>query len=463
MSNTTKIYHRFAEEKLKTWYNSADRKPLILLGARQVGKTTLIRHFASKYASAFYYLDLEDPQVYARFSTFDSVEKIINSLEVIYQQPLKYNGLIFLDEVQNQPHIIKLLRYFKEKYPQYAVVVSGSWLNVYLSQMSRQKSFSFPVGRVEFMTLFPFTFLEYLSAKNPQAYSKLVEDPVKAAESLHEFYMREFVDYLLIGGMPEALRSCNLRPCYKVEKVHNYVLNTIIHDIKNYLPQDPQLTIKIFNTIYSNPGETFSKSKLLPNVSHYLIQKLLYSLEDSFLIYPAKRTYSVKLPITPAPKNATKYLALDTGLTLSFNGLFKGFLELADNFAELFEVMDTTHKGKLMEQVAGQLLLPTFYPTYLPRINNMYYWQNQGGKAEIDFLLQHKHYLVGVEVKSGKVGKLRSLINFLNTAKYSIGVRIYAGPLRLERISLSPKPIISVPFYLVEFLPQLFNIYKLDR
>lgn len=460
-----KQYYRFTEKQLMDWYTNPHRKPIILLGARQVGKTTLVQKWAKahiKQSTQFFYFNLEKLETFQQFSKASTVKEILQLIEIQHKTRITPNSLIFFDEVQHNPHLIKLLRFFKEDYPEIAVIVSGSWLNIYLTQLSKQKDFSFPVGRVEFMTLFPFSFLEYLYNKNQIAYQQLIDEHFAISPALHDYYLQEFTNYMLLGGMPDVLKSCALQPCAEAEKIHTSILNTIMHDIGKYLNTNKEITIDVFNMLYQYPARALSYSKILPNTNQYTIKKILNSLHNAFLITPIKRTYSTQLPLTPAPKNATKYLSLDTGLSLSFNQIFAQLLKLLHTPETFFDLLESTHKGFLMEQITGQLLLPTFYPSYLPYINTVHYWQNKDGKAEIDFVIPYNQYLLGLEVKSGKVGKLRSLFEFLNKVNNAVGVRVYAGTPRIEKTQLTNKTIISIPFYLIELLPQIIDSLDLE-
>ena len=458
------VYKRHALKRLNNWYKSQGRTPLILLGARQVGKTTLVNNFASTNKLNYFYLNLEDPMTREMFQDTKTVQNVLDTLYVMFNKKVTPNSLIFFDEIQKAPHLIELLRFFKEQYPQFAVIVSGSWLNVYLHKYTQSQNFSFPVGRVDFMTLFPFSFLEYLENANPAAYEKLTTTSftqIIESTHLHAVYMQFFRDYMVLGGMPKVLQTCHLQPCLEGIHAQRDLLNTILEDVERYVPHNPLYATKIINTIFANPARAFKKTTLIPNASLKTINLILHALHKAFLISTVKRTYSTSIPLKPAPKNAAKYLALDIGLALGIKGLTKDLLPLVSNDQAFFRLLEDTNKGMLNEQVVGQLLLSTLYSTqYLPNMDNLYYWQNKDSSAEIDFVITQKGRLVGIEVKSGKAGKLGSLISFLNKTEDSVGIRVYSGVPKIEDVSHSPRPIISIPFYMVELLPQILEEVK---
>ncbi len=454
-----KIFTRHATQQLDAWYSGTNRQPLIVLGARQVGKTTLVHNFAKTKNLNYFYINLENPDNKDKYNTTQTIKGLLHTIEIDFNKSLSPNALIFFDEIQHAPHILQLLRFFKEQYPQYAVIASGSWLNVYLDRLNNDKNFSFPVGRVDFMTLFPLTFTEYLQNTNDTAYQKLKQDPIGIATdpSTHDIYNKKFLEYLLLGGMPYIWQSCNLTLCIRGVSAQKNLLNTIIKDIEKYLPETPNYTVRIFKQIFTYPAKTLTKSKLLPNVNIKTINKILDALHKAFLITPIYRTYSTQLPFKPSAKPAIKFLALDTGLSLSASGLTSQLLPYINEPETFFHTLEDSYKGKLAEQFVGQLLLATFYSNYMPNIDTLYYWENKNGKAEIDFVLPYNTRLIGIEVKSGKVGKLRSLFEFLNKTNNSIGIRIYGGRFQKEQTSLTNKPVYSIPFYLIELLPQVLE------
>ena len=453
----TKLLKRAKLQKLLEWYKSEHRKPLILYGARQVGKTTLVQHFAQQHVKRFYYFNLEDIQVQREFQHIRTVRDFLRFIEAKTGKTPPQNALFFFDEVQNNLNVLKLLRFFKEDYPQYAVIVTGSWLNLYIQKVLKQGEFSSPVGRVAFMTLHPLSFLEYLSNKNQLAYQRLVEDPLNVQESIHSLYLQEFYNYMLLGGMPEVVSTCNLEACEQASDIHRHILNTIANDLHKYLPTNYDKALQVFEAIFRNPAQGWTKSKLLPNTNARTTQKILDALHYSFLITPVYKTIATQLPLTQSPKNATKYLSLDIGLSMTMSGVFKQQFVLVNSGERFLANLEDSHKGHLAEQVVGQLLLTTFFNEYTPFIDALYYWTNKKGDAEIDFLVNYGGKLLGIEVKSGKAGKLRSLITFLNKSEHSVGVRIYAGPFKVEKISLTSKPIISVPFYMIELIPRILE------
>ncbi len=456
------ILKRNAISRLQKWYKNPKRKPLILLGARQVGKTTLIHIFAKQHNLTFYYINLEDPETKEEYSKMRSAKDILQYLAIKHKKAVVPNTLIFFDEIQNVPRLIQLLRFFKEDYPQYAVIASGSWLNIYLEKFMKDKTFSFPVGRVDFMTLHPFTFLEYLHNSNPSAYATLVETPPNkyhTLTALHPFFLKEFQKYMILGGMPAVLSTCNLDICPAIEQEQKQLLTNLIEDISKYLPGEIDRVTKIFRTIYLYPARAITKNKILPSTNIRTINKLIGALSRSLVITEVQRTYARKLPITASPRPAPKYLALDTGLSLNLSKLTESLIPLINNPTEFYQVLEDSQKGYITEQIVGQHLLAVFFDPYLPQTDSLFYWQNKDGRAEVDFLLPYKGKLVGIEVKSGKVGKLRSLIEFLNKTHNSIGIRIYNGQFKVEEITLTQKPIISIPLYMVELIPNIIDKY----
>lgn len=434
------MFQRKLINKLKDWKFKPGRKPLILRGARQVGKTTLIKMFSEEF-DFFLPLNLEVKIDWQLFEQTDDVEVI---MQLIYLRagisPSKTQTvLLFIDEIQNSGNAIRLLRYFYEKLPGLFVIAAGSLLESLLG-----KQISFPVGRVEYMVLHPFSFEEYLMAKGNKAALDAYlsqEFPLHA----HSVLLDLFNEYTLIGGMPEIIgmyfRDGKLSA---LNSIYEALITTYIEDVEKYAETEKQKYIirHIIENAFRLAGERIKFEGFAnSNYKSKDVGECFRILEKTFLISLIYPTTQMNIPIVENKRKSPKLHVLDTGLVNRFAGVQA---ELLTN-----KLSDSVYEGKIAEHITGQELLA--HQDSILHKNVFWVKEKKQSNAEIDFIIQYESLLIPVEVKSGKTGRLRSLMEFMDMAGHPFAIRIYSGQLSIERVeTLKGKAfyLLSLPFYL---------------
>lgn len=435
--------------ELLRWKDKPNRKPLILRGARQVGKSSIVGYFGRQHFSQLVTINFElQPGAKACFITL-SPQKIIQALELLQGVSIRpEDTLLFLDEIQECPEAITALRYFKEQYPALAVIAAGSLLEFTL----QSKNFHMPVGRVEFLYMYPLSFQEYLKViVGPQLYDYLSTLGVGDAvlEPIHHQLLEHVQNYMMLGGMPEVLAYFvahrDFRECRAIQM---QLLNTYRNDFGKYASGTGfQHLQSLFVKLPGMVCEQFSYVKAMKDVPARDIRAALDKLENAGLIYRVYATAASGLPLA-ATINEKKFkvLFLDIGL-----------VQCALNTDLSLLVGSEYHlinRGQMTEQLVGQMLLAMQLPITEARL---YFWMRDkvGSQAEVDYVLTFGELIVPIEVKSGSLGRLKSLQQFMQTHQSPLGIRICASPLAFDKA----KKILSVPFYLVPQLDRLVKAY----
>jgi predicted AAA+ superfamily ATPase len=437
---------RDIEKELLKWKDSKLRKPLILRGARQVGKTFIIKEF-SKNFDHFINLNLERPRDRELFNDF-------NTGKELYEKILLYKGLkvdekktlLFIDEIQNSSYAVQSLRYFFEDMKYLRVVAAGSLLEVF----SKKEGFSFPVGRVKNLFMYPVNFKEYLEHKNPPLAQKLFNLDLSKKTDVHNILLSEFYEYAFVGGMPEALSVYLDTGSYsELRDIFDSILMGYVEDVEKYssLARSKYLTHTIDRApIYSGERITYEKFGDSSYKSRE-IREAFDTLEKALIVYRARPSSSLQIPIIGKLRRAPKIFFLDTGLTnfrLGFNEFFSSKQSL-----------DNIYKGKIAEQVVAQELISQKY-----QAPSLHFWIRDKGEAEIDFIYPFKDLIIPIEVKSGSFGKLKSLSIFMEKSNHPYAVRIYSGKNQMDKIQLpSGKEffLYSIPFYLLPRLEEVIT------
>lgn len=437
---------RDIEKHLIRWKQYERRMPLLLRGARQVGKTHVITKFAKENFENYVTLNFEEhPEYKDCFSTLEP-QRIINSIELVTASAIQQGKtLLFLDEIQECPQAIMALRYFKEQMPDLHIIGAGSLLEFALND----PNFRMPVGRVEFMYLRPLSFGEYLDASGNsklREYLKSVNLQESVETVVHNHLLSLVREYFALGGMPgvisEFLESKSLLRCQEIQTA---LLTTFRKDFGKYAGRTPHGHLQtIFAKAPGLIGKWLKYSSLDPEVSANTLKNALRKLCDAGLIILVYATSGAGLPfISHVNENKCKFLFLDVGLVqracnLGLELLFKENLTLIND-------------GALAEQFVGQELIACMG---IEESNGLYSWKREekNSSAEIDFLVAVNSLIVPIEVKAGAIGTLRSLKIFLSERKLPIGVRISELPLSLNH------QILSIPFYLIEELPRLVTL-----
>jgi len=437
---------RRIQTNLLEWKASTRRKPLLLRGARQVGKTTLVQQFAKNYRQ-FVHLNLERKSDISYFDDHDDVKIMMESL--FLRRGLSTlrlpETLLFIDEIQASPKAIHLIRYFYEDLPELHVITAGSLLEFAIKDVK-----SMPVGRVQYMYLHPLDFGEFLSLQgNVPAMEafQTVPFPAYAHTTLRDIFHR----YAIVGGMPEIVeaylvdgRISALPPIYEG------IWDTYRSDVKKYSSGQAERRViaHIMDSAhlyldqrikFQHFGDSNYKSRE--------VGEALRSLNDAQVIRLIYPTTSMEPPIRPDHRKSPRLQFLDTGLVNHALGIQADLLALED--------MATVYRGAIIPHLVTQELIAA--GTMAQRIPNFWVRQELQSSAEVDLLIGHKGILIPIEVKSGVVGKLRSLHQFVDRSPHPYAVRMYAGALKVERHTTPAGTeylLMNLPYFLGTKLPE---------
>jgi len=458
--------YRFALDYLKKWKDKPHRKPLIMRGARQVGKSYLARRLAKDCFEDFCELNFEKDTELKDLFKERTPQKILQLLEINRNKKISPGKtLLFLDEIQSAPEIIPALRYFFEDMPSLHVIAAGSLLEFILSE----HDFSMPVGRVEYLYLGPMNFQEFLLAQGEDKKVRYLKS-YQLDESIPIILHKQLIDqvkmFCFLGGMPQVLASYIEGKSEKsspvseqgeldgvmpiCEEIKQSVLITYEEDFSKYRKKvDYALLQKVFKKI---PQLIGSKTKYTHIDPHQRSKDLSYALDLLCMARVATRinhSSSNGVPLgAQVNERSFKMLFLDVGLMSRALGL-----SLLDY--EKLKDIQLIHQGRISEQFIGQHLLYSkpFYQT-----PELFYWvrEKKNSSAEIDYVSTNGSQVVPIEVKSGKTGRLKSLHLFLQEKGLKFALRFNNQPPSLLKTktsiaSKSPTPftLLSLPFYLV--------------
>lgn len=438
------MFQRDITNYLKRWKNSKGRKPLILRGARQVGKTTAVKMFGEKEFDNSIGINLEKSKDFELFKNVTTIDDFKKTIEIAYgKQLIPGKTLLFIDEIQNTPNLIELLRFFYEDLPELHIIATGSLLEVQIEKQGLEM----PVGRIEYAYLHPLTFFEFLNAVGEVKlfeFLKKIDMEKTIPDGIHLKALKLFNEYALIGGMPEIVARhirkdgqekmtatyFSLLTAYG-EDIYKYASQADVKYISYALEQAPYFAGE--RITYNKFGGSLYKSREM--------SEAFATLEKAMLLTQVRATKSIQIPLVGGGKRAKKLLYLDVGLVNFKNEIQSKFLGIKD--------LSDIYRGKIAEQVVGQNLIAS----EINRKQTIYYWgQNKSGSsAEVDFCLVQNGNIFGIEVKSGNSFKLKSLFSFGSKIKDAKLVRVYAGELKQEEVKYFNKKykLLSVPFYLV--------------
>ena len=418
MKNEVKYYNRKIDKDLEEWRTSLKHKPILLRGARQVGKSAAIRNLSKKFE---YYVEInfeEDKEVQKVFENANLTPQLIcEKLTSLYGIPIvEGKTLLFLDEIQSCIPAISSLRFFYEKMPDLHVIAAGSLLEFALEEIP-----SFGVGRIRSIFMYPFSFLEFLEANdNPFLFNAVkksnLESPLDTV--LHNKVLYLLKLYLLIGGMPEVVATyVNEKDLLKCQTVLSELTTTLKNDFSKYRKKIPALQITAaFDSVVRQAGNKFVYTDKEQVYSAFQIKNAVELLIMSGLIIPVIHTSANGLPLGAEinPK-FRKLLLLDTGIFQRQLGLQLSEILLNDDF-------DMVNKGNIAEMFAGLELLKS---ASCYEQAQLYYWQREerNSRAEVDYIIQKNDRIVPIEVKSGKQGKMQSLHFFMKEKQSEYGIR----------------------------------------
>lgn len=395
---------RVINEKLCHWKNSKRRKPLILRGARQVGKTWSVRAFGNEhFEGSVHGVDLEQHADWHRIFEGDLVVKrILSELEIVLNTRIvPGRDLLFLDEIQSCQRAIMALRYFYEECPQLHVIAAGSLLEFAV------KKLSFPVGRVQFLNMFPMSFAEYLMATNKDVAADIVlSAPISQPDSVHSMILEELRRYMFIGGMPESVQSYantgSLRDAFEVQAE---IANAYKEDFSKYAPySDKRCLNAVFSSVARNVGRQIKYTHLAEGYTNPTVKKAFDLLCLAQVVHKVPAASPSGLPLgSTASARKFKALMIDIGLMQHLCGM-PADVEYAR--PDLLAI----YRGAAAEQFVGQEMMAAGQ-------SELYYWARQArsSTAEVDFLMVIKNRICPVEVKNGASGRLRSMHLLLST------------------------------------------------
>lgn len=437
---------RQLENFLNEWKNAPSRKPLILRGARQVGKTTLIEQFGKSFDQ---YLSFNLERAADR-SLFDAVENLAATVQLLFLSRRKADRhdkktLIFIDEVQEVPKVLEALRFFYEDYPHLYIIVTGSLLEFSMEQIART-----PVGRVEFAELYPLNFQEYLDGMGNQVLLNILNQIPVDNQLLNPIY-DVFHEYTMIGGMP------NITASYLQDKNLSRILNLYASiteaykaDIEKYATNSTQRSIlrHIMDTapfeidnriVFNHFGNSSFKTREVKEAINALEKAKILQL-----IYP---TTNVSLPELPDFKKSPRLQYLDVGLVNFQLGLHRELLLISD--------LNDASRGKLIQQVVMQELKSL---RYLPDMG-LHFWvrEESGTSSEVDLVYPYRNMLIPIEIKSGASGALRSLHEFMDRCPHATAVRFYAGKISIDHLQTrkgKPYRLLNLPYFLAAWLEE---------
>lgn len=408
--------YRKIEKYLADWKDSSYRKPLVIRGGRQVGKTYTIDKFARNNFKHYLKINLEQERNLQ--NVFESLQpqQIINELTALYQVPIvDGDTLLFIDEIQVSPQAIVALRYFYEQKPGLHIISAGSLLDITLNEMK----YSMPVGRVDFAFMYPMTFYEFLAAINENGLVKAINEFApneKFSMAIHNRILELLRLYFFVGGMPEVVAYyINEKDLSGIERIHSGLIQSIQFDFAKYGTRKQQEYLKdVLHYVANNIGKKVKYSNVSTNIHSSILKDAFIKLEMSRIIHLVRHTRSTSVPITQLQDNDVfKPVFLDIGMLNHIAGIK---LTDLDNLITAFE-------GTLAEQFVLQELIAGSKPYHEQKLN---YWirEAKNSNAEIDCLLQIGNSAYPIEVKAGKRGTLRSLHVFLAEKSKKTGIRL---------------------------------------
>ena len=444
---------------LTEWKIRANRKPLLVRGARQVGKTFVINEFGTQLFANSVSINLEESPEYKSVFKTNNPKSIIQELSVLKNMDIvPGQTLLFIDEIQACPEAIVSLRYFYEQLPELHVIAAGSLLDHTLSEIQ----LSMPVGRVEFCYMHPMSFSEFLQALSEDkllVYISAFTFGEPFSEAIHLKLLDLMRYYIFIGGMPEAVKAfVDSQKLLDIERIQSSILTSLKYDFAKYGSRSQQRhLISVLNYVAQNAGKKIKYVNIDKEVRSVNLKEAFYKLEMSRVVSLVKHTASAGVPLTThLNPDVFKAFFLDIGLA---NHLCK--MQLIDPLNML-----TINEGALAEQFACQELLTLTTPFDEPQL---YYWvrDEKNANAEIDFIFQHNNLTYPVEVKAGKTGTLKSMHVYLLEKKLKTGIRLNTDMPSLGEFSTKVRSgttlaeityqLLSLPLYMSSQLPRLLS------
>ena len=441
------MFRRKILDKLEAWKQDEKHKPLILRGARQVGKTTVVNDFGNQFDN-YLYFNLERSQNIKLFEMEIPLDDLVNMLYSSLGKVKKQGStLIFIDEIQNSPKTIALLRYFYEQRPDLYIIAAGSLLENLIDV-----KVSFPVGRVQYLALRPCSFYEFLGAVGKRNLLAVLAQKAEYSSAFHDELMYLFNQYAIIGGMPEAVQKyAESHDILALDDIYETLVQSYKDDSEKYVRGNKLTDVVRFILSYgwAFSGETIT----LGNFAHSgyrsrEVGEAFRLLEKAMLLELTYPVSSTQLPIIPETKRMPKLIWFDTGLVNYQAGIRReiiGSTEMVDSW-----------RGHIAEQITAQELLALEDRVGQHRA----FWAKPNNGAEVDFVVSYNAKLYPIEVKSGTNAHLRSLQVFMDNANVHLAIRIWSKPFSVDTVQ-TPKgktySLVNLPFYLIGNLYQIIE------
>ncbi|MDE4031406.1 ATP-binding protein [Glaesserella parasuis] len=422
-------------QSLQNWKQNPNRKPLIIQGARQVGKTWVMKHFGEQSFEQVAYINFDNnPRMKTLFSGDYDINRLILGLKIESGVDIKaHNTLIIFDEVQEVPQALSSLKYFYENAPEFYIVSAGSLLGV-----SLHHQVSFPVGKVDFLPLYPMDFHEFLLAVGKQDLVKLLNlKDWSLISAMKSRYIELLRQYYFVGGMPEAVKVfIETQNFNAVRQVQKNLLMAYEQDFSKHI-RDGQTVQKVRSIWHSIPEQLAKENKkfIYANLQKGARSKdyeiALQWLKDSGLVHSVPRIKKPHLPLSAYQDNAFKLYGLDIGLLSAQSHLDASVLLDGSRIFSEF-------KGALTEQYVLQQLIAN-------QDNPVFYWATEKGTAEVDFVVQQKQAVIPIEVKAEENLKAKSLKVYVEQFQPEHAFRFSMADYREQDW------MVNVPLYSIEF------------
>lgn len=430
---------RSIQKTLGEWKVDSHRKPLLVRGARQIGKTYIINKFAENFPSSVT-INFERNPEYVKIFNIKDPDRIIEQIELLSgERIIPGQTLLFLDEIQECPEAIVALRYFYEEKPELHLIGAGSLLEFTLSS----KNINIPVGRIQYLYMYPLSFGEFLQALGQHKLREYMITPgnmPKMSEAVHDKLLEQLRLYFILGGMPEAVQTYidkkDLNACRLIQQS---IVDTYRDDFGKYASQVQfKYLRKLFARIPAMIGNKFVYANVDPDTKSRELKEALTLLETAGIVYRVRNTSGEGLPLESHAKDRYfKVIFLDIGLMHAINGMNRDIV-LAEDLTDVY-------KGAIAEQFVGQELLAHSSSYHK---ESLYYWarDKRGSSAEIDYLIQKDSKVIPIEVKSGPSGRLKSMMLYKKAYHPVLAVKISQAMYNDE------KGILELPLYAIEYL-----------
>lgn len=459
------LVNRSEIKSLQIWATQPERKPLVVRGARQVGKSTLVRQLADAVPLVLVEINFErNPEFRDAFATRNPTQ-ILTTLQLLTGKRIRAGEtLLFLDEIQAAAEALAALRYFFEEMPQLHVIAAGSLLEFTLADAQ----FSMPVGRVEYMHLGPLQFEDFLAAAGESTLVSWLQD-VPLAElaagamvrAVHEKYMARLRQYWIVGGLPEAVASFVQRQDFtEVGRIHHSIVATYRDDFSKYSHGALKTRVQlVFDKLPAMVGRKFKYVQISADHRAAELAAALQQLCQARVAFKVLHTSANGVPLgAEAHERNFKTLCMDVGLMCT--ALHLSLLELGK------EDLSLVNDGAVAEQFIGQHLLYSGPHYEMPALH---YWMREAksASAEIDYVIAHGQHVIPVEIKAGKSGTLKSLHYFLKEKRRTFGLRFNAHmPSLLSESTLATSDktelryeLLSLPLYMVGQVRRLLGAH----